>query len=282
MAAFESLTDAAYRRRGECESRAANPPRLESPTISRNSQAFTLIELLVVITIVGILIALLLPAVQATRETSRRLSCSNNLRQIGIGLQSYHDVHLSFPPGGLEYRWTWDAEAGGRIPTGAQLAWSALLLPFVEQQPLYDRIDFGEAFDSAGTRPRRRPLSRRISARVFPGSHLVDGRGPTDYGGIYGERITGRNNPPKGVMLYERAIRIKEMTDGTSNTLIVSEDSAWQDGQWINGRNIFDQAYAINFKPPAVPSGKTRSAANTPAVPMACSATAVSGFLAKT
>ena len=76
------------------------------------------------------------------------------------------------------------------------------------------------------------------------------GRGACDYGGIYGERITSPNNPPKGAMLYDRAFRLTDIRDGTSQTLMISEDCGFTDGQWINGRNIFDQAFAINRAPP--------------------------------
>ncbi|MDZ7620426.1 MAG: DUF1559 domain-containing protein, partial [Patescibacteria group bacterium] len=78
---------------------------------------------------------------------------------------------------------------------------------------------------------------------------LVSGRGPCHYGGIFGERITSQNDPPKGVMLYDQRISIAEIRDGTSNTLAISEDSDFSDGQWINGLNVFDQAYGINQAP---------------------------------
>ncbi len=212
---------------------------------------FTLVELLVVITIIGLLIALLLPAVQAAREAARRMSCSNNLRQIGIGLHNYHTAHRCFPPGGLEYRWTWCPVTNKpKYPDGRQFAWSAFLLPFIEQGPLYDKIDFNEPFDDpVNADAAATVLSIYICPTVPRSSTLSDGRGVTDYGGVNGERITSKNDPPKGTMLYEEAIRIAEISDGTSTTLIVSEDSGWSDGQWINGLNIFDQAYAINFPP---------------------------------
>jgi prepilin-type N-terminal cleavage/methylation domain-containing protein len=206
-------------------------------------RAFTLVELLVVIAIIGILIALLLPAVQAAREAARRASCLNNLHQIGVGLHNYHDAHRCFPPGGIEPRPMW--------PAGRQFAWSAFILPFVEQKPVHDEIDFCLAFDAPeNAEAAGHVLSMYICPTVPRDSKLVDGRGACDYGGIYGERITSPNNPPKGTMLYNRAIRVAEIRDGTSNTLIVSEDGGWHDGQWINGRNVFDQAYAINWEPP--------------------------------
>ena len=229
-----------------CNSSAVGEAFLRKPRRSRRIRhAFTLIELLVVVAIIGVLIALLLPAVQAAREAARHVSCCNNLRQIGIALHAYHGVHQSFPPGGIELRLYW------RDVSRRQLAWSAFLLPYIEQQPLYERIDFGKAFDSEENAPAAAAVVPTYLCPSVPrSSNLVQGRGACDYGGINGERITGPNNPPKGAMLYDRAIRIEEILDGTSTTLIVSEDAAWTDGQWINARNVFDQAYAINYRPP--------------------------------
>lgn len=204
---------------------------------------FTLIELLVVIAIISLLIGLLLPAVQAAREASRGISCLNNLHQIGIGMHGYHEAHQSFPPGGIELI--------AMKPGGRQYSWCAFLLPFVEQQNLYDTIDFdkpyyvGKNIDAA---------QARLEIFVCPSTPhsedgLAGGLGASDYGGIFGERITGPNEPPKGAMIYDTAFRMSDIRDGATHTLMISEDSGCKSGQWINAQNVFDQAFAINQAP---------------------------------
>lgn len=103
----------------------------------RQRQAFTLVELLVVIAIIGVLVALLLPAVQAAREAARRSSCTNNMKQIVLALHNYHDTHQQFVPGGLEYGWCRNPIA----PTVHNLNGLLLLLPYVEQMPLYSQYN---------------------------------------------------------------------------------------------------------------------------------------------
>jgi len=211
---------------------------------------FTLVELLVVITIVGVLIAILLPAVQSAREAARRISCSSNLHQISVGLQNYHAACGLFPPGGIEPTF--------RVSSGRQYAWSAFLLPYIEQQSLWEKIDFSQPYYAPVNGPAAATV---ISTYLCPStpriSQQVDGFGATDYGGLYGEAIPphptdGSWYAENGVMIYDRAFSIAEITDGTSNTLVIAENSqfsVWSDGQWINGLNIFDQKYAINFMP---------------------------------
>jgi prepilin-type processing-associated H-X9-DG protein len=201
-----------------------------------------LVELLVVIAIVDILVALLLAAVQAAREAARRTQCFNNLHQIGIALHNYHTLHGCFPPGGIEPRPFW--------PQGRQFAWSALILPQLEQESVAAQIDFGKPFDDpVNAQPAAVVLSLYLCPSTPRTTPVSQGRGACDYGGIYGERITGPNNPPKGVMLYDHSVRIADILDGTTTTLVVSEDSGFADGQWINGRNVFDQAFPINRAP---------------------------------
>jgi prepilin-type N-terminal cleavage/methylation domain-containing protein/prepilin-type processing-associated H-X9-DG protein len=214
-------------------------PHLRPP----KRRGFTLVELLVVIAIIGILLGLLLPAVQMAREAARRGSCLNNLRQMGVGLHNYHNNFNAFPPGGVEPRTP-------AKPNGRQLAWSYFLLPYVEQLPLFQRIDSTKAFDAPENAAAASiVLPLYICPSVPPRETSSTARAICHYGGIYGERITGPNNPPKGVMLYDQPVRIPEIRDGTSHTIIISEDSNFADGQWINGRNIFDQAFAINQAP---------------------------------
>jgi prepilin-type N-terminal cleavage/methylation domain-containing protein/prepilin-type processing-associated H-X9-DG protein len=212
-------------------------------TLKPERTAFTLVELLVVIAIIGILTAMLLPAIQQVREAARRTSCSNRLRQIGIGLQLHHDSKSVFPPGGIEWR-------PSPSSSNRQLAWSVFLLPFIEQKNTYDLLDLSQAFDSAANEEAAKTtIDLYICPSGLRGAELSDGRGPCDYGGIYGERINSPNNPPKGLMIYDQSFRHSDILDGASNTIIVAEDSGWSDGQWINGRNIFDQAFAINAAP---------------------------------
>jgi prepilin-type N-terminal cleavage/methylation domain-containing protein/prepilin-type processing-associated H-X9-DG protein len=240
--------------------RSADPPssfakiggsalRLTHPTLAPRA-GFSLVELLVVIAVIGLLISLLLPAVQAARESARRLGCSNNFHQIGIGLQSYHDSFKRFPEGGVEMRTLVSSSGSLLYPNGRQLAWSAYILPYLEMKSLSGRIDFKKAFDS--------PENAQAAAEIIPAylcpsvsrrSYLVQGRGACDYGGIYGERIVSGNNPPRGVMLYGQSVRIRDIADGTAHTLMISEDCLCKNMQWINGMNVFDVAYALNAAP---------------------------------
>nr|WP_162006720.1 DUF1559 domain-containing protein [Roseimaritima sediminicola] len=103
----------------------------------RNPRGFTLVELLVVIAIIGVLVGLLLPAVQSAREAARRMQCSNNLKQLGLAIQNYHDTMNAIAPlrdrNDVIYGSDWNTQI---------ISWRARILPYMEQQPLYDRVDF--------------------------------------------------------------------------------------------------------------------------------------------
>jgi len=121
---------------------------MSSGTTRKRPPGFTLVELLVVIAIIGILVALLLPAIQAAREAARRAECTNNLKQLNLALHNYHDTYGSFMPGNIGLN---SLKSGAGRPWGncsadcfynGMMGWPAFLLPFMEQQALYDRIDF--------------------------------------------------------------------------------------------------------------------------------------------
>jgi prepilin-type N-terminal cleavage/methylation domain-containing protein len=223
------------------------PPQ-PSPSRQRSSfrsAGFTLIELLVVIAIIAILLALLLPAVQHAREAARRTQCRNNLKQIGLALQNYHATLRCFPPGGLDWRPPW--------PPGYQqrnIAWSALVLPWLDQQTVYWALDLHAAYDADVNAPA---AATRLPVYLCPstpnGDRQFRGRGPIAYGGIYGERLMSPNNPPKGLMVYDEVFRFRDITDGASNTLIVGEDSQRIHVEWISAYNVFDQAWPVNQAP---------------------------------
>ncbi len=200
---------------------------------------FTLVELLVCIAIIGIMASLLLPAIQQAREAARRTTCQSNLRQIGIALQSYHQTLGSLPPGCLEWR---PYRGDKRLKN---FAWSAMLLPFLEQTDLSLSIDFRNPYDD--------PINKEVGMADLeiyrcPSSEFRNFKntGRSDYGGLFGEQITKQPNFNNGVLIYEIPIRHIDILDGLNNTMIVAEDSLSPDPQWINGKNVFAQAYGVN------------------------------------
>ena len=125
----------------------------DGQTLTRRS-GFTLIELLVVIAIIGVLIALLLPAVQAAREAARRIQCTNNLKQIGIALHNYHDKFGTFPLGGVNDRSdTFRGWGGSRNA----LTWRALILPEMELGNVYHALNLNITLSVIPATPTRRP-----------------------------------------------------------------------------------------------------------------------------
>jgi len=214
----------------------------------RLRRGFTLIELLVVIAIIGILIALLLPAVQAAREAGRQLQCQNNLKQIGLGFVNHEEAHAHFPAGGWGWGWVGDADrgAGIRQPGG----WIYNVLPFVEQEALHD-LGAGENDTrkrAANRRQAETPLSffncpTRRPALAYPYLTYNEGGtgGPplnfdepdsvarTDYGANGGQTYTdpatvgwwvaGPTTIPDGATLASKAAIINRVANGIVYTL---------------------------------------------------------------
>ena len=210
--------------------------------------AFTLVELLVVIAIIGVLVALLLPAVQMAREAARRTQCGNNLKQISLGLANHHTAQGEFPAGVTDRR-----------PFGSttqrQLSWNVFLLPYIEQTNVFDTFDLNLPYDApenaeaAGT-VLEVYLCPTTSTRAVDRQKdkTSDDLAAADYGGMFGAQTVGP--PGNGIMIYDRAVTISEIRDGTSNTIIVAEDTGRgtaMDGQWANGENVFDQGTKINL-----------------------------------
>jgi prepilin-type N-terminal cleavage/methylation domain-containing protein/prepilin-type processing-associated H-X9-DG protein len=207
---------------------------------------FTLIELLVVISIIGVLIALLLPAVQAAREAARRASCVNNLKQMGLALQNYHDSLGTFP---MSYA-ARSPFVDGATDTDPGWGWASMILPQLEQGPLYSAINFVlPVWDQASPTVIRSIQSVYLcpSDPVPGGSFRVTDAlgntlammGPTSYAACVGNDLTdsttGLNNDGigNGVMYRNSGIRVSGITDGASQTILVAE-RAWSinSGPW--------------------------------------------------
>ncbi len=187
----------------------------------RHKRAFTLIELLVVIAIIAILIALLLPAVQQAREAARRTQCKSNLKQIGIAMHNYHDVHRSFPPFFIHL--TGDLTRIADPDKGAN--WLVLLLPQLEQANLYGQWDFDIP---ANQNPGR---SEELSVFKCPTDPQSDGAHCSYAGGGWARGNYGLNVSPcshgvgdgGGLGAANHVVRMRDITDGTSNTVAVDE-----------------------------------------------------------
>jgi prepilin-type N-terminal cleavage/methylation domain-containing protein len=234
---------------------------VRSESLRFRRPGFTLVELLVVIAIIGVLVALLLPAVQAAREAARRSQCSNNLKQFGIALHNYHDTYNVFP-----------CRRGGSVGmndaervTGNFNRKSAfiMLLPFLEQKPLADRIATGETISGTvfppggpagwypGTGPRYPPWDTQIKLVICPSDKLVlptaTQHGRNSYMFSLGDTIGGETTPTvsqdtrhnsnnvfmRGIFGSQRCKGFNHITDGSSNTIAMSERV------WGNNRGAF-------------------------------------------
>jgi prepilin-type N-terminal cleavage/methylation domain-containing protein/prepilin-type processing-associated H-X9-DG protein len=232
-------------------------------------RGFTLIELLVVIAIIAVLIGLLLPAVQAAREAARRAQCVNNLKQMGIALHNYHDAFQTFAPGyvsavlpGVTDACNQDAENGQSVDLGPGWAWGSMILPFLEQQPLYNSVNFSLSVAYAANNtcsttsltaylcpsdpgPTLVPVLADppdpANPGQFAGTTVVDRVARGNYVGMWGlgelcagsntnsvPNNNGTNDPlgvPAGCFFRNSKVGVADVTDGTSNTIAVGERS---------------------------------------------------------
>jgi prepilin-type N-terminal cleavage/methylation domain-containing protein/prepilin-type processing-associated H-X9-DG protein len=214
-------------------------------------KAFTLLELLVVIAIIGVLLGLLLPAVQKVREVANRIKCANNLKQLGLALLHYENTHGKFPPGAVTGPLP---EAG--VSKAVKHGWGPFILPFIEQQALANKYDW----NGLSSEPPNQDVVA-IPLKVFQCPSAESDRfytkGPSGMGACGDYALTWQVDPVlvklrlidpvpnyKGVMpeLVPPAVmtRLRDITDGTTNTILLTED-AGRPQQWVLGKPGPDQ-----------------------------------------
>jgi prepilin-type N-terminal cleavage/methylation domain-containing protein/prepilin-type processing-associated H-X9-DG protein len=221
---------------------------------------FTLIELLVVIAIIAVLIGLLLPAIQKVRESASRASCTNNLKQIGLALHSFHDANNRLPPGGEG--------------AGARMGFHVLILPYLEQANLYARIDRSQSYDS----PANKLLAlTRVPGYLCPSANelftqfedefvgtdrpytthyyaVMGPKGPRPEGGFYDVQSGGQGGfARQGVLYKDSKITLTGIPDGASNTFLAGEIAWDQDGYRMWTRGCQDTAWCAPCKNVATP-----------------------------
>jgi len=188
----------------------------------RNAQpAFTLIELLAVIAIIGILIALLLPAVQAAREAARRMQCGSQLSQLGLAVKQYEQAHGVLPMGTVN-----DTGPIRNVPIGNHIGWIPRILPYMEQTPLYERIDFSKGVYDPANQPVWVAQKPRILGCPSDGSW---GSLNSSYMACSGGTETPIDTDNRGVFFLNSKLRSRDIPDGTSNTIWIGEATIFQD-----------------------------------------------------
>ena len=194
---------------------------------NNSEKGFTLVELLVVIAIIGILIALLLPAVQAAREAARRMQCTNNLKQMGLAMHMYENAHGSFPPGS-----NWGK------PNAQEFGFHCFLLPYIEELGIHEQLDFSQSILYSLNLEVAEKISAAFLCPSYSGEMTEDfspgGEGiVTNYLGVMGAGRSGEdrvNLGPHcgsyfldGIFVPGKRVRVREVRDGMSHTLAIGE-----------------------------------------------------------
>ena len=226
---------------------------------SGSRRAFTLIELLVVIAIIAILIALLLPAVQQAREAARRTTCRNILKQISLSMHNYESTHGVFPPGFL-FRGPYMTGRGDRPNRVPGWSWSSMILPYIDQAPVYNQINFNIGMYLAPNRAliaSSQPLALCPSAAPQPthfriGTTAANAPFGYDNPGVLASNYVAVGGPfvqsqyydsaaPRkvGILMEDSSTRFRDVTDGLSNTLLVGETIYWGPGASTGTGNFF-------------------------------------------
>ena len=201
---------------------------------ARRSRGFTLVELLVVMAIIAVGLALAGPAIQQAREAARARQCINHLKQIGLALHNYHDAYRTFPPGWVAH----DSKA----KTDRLWGWQASILPFVDQAPLYNSINFSAKIPRPNLLTQTALTVYRCPDDTTAANNPVRGKYATsNYSGNWGNSpLPGSRDTPKkanGIFYWNSRVRIRDILDGTSNTFMVGERSVTSAaGIWVGLR----------------------------------------------
>lgn len=217
-----------------------NGPQLRTHSQVNAATGFTLVELLVVITIISVLVGLLLPAIQAARESARRTRCVNNLKQLGLALQQYAGVQRTFPPGARIHKQS----------DGLGISWCVMILPYIEQAELFDQIS---PTSDGGAKNIKAGYTKLIDEFVCPSedpqSRSADTFKYANYTSVAGAGRNGEMKSPgtiacgayysDGVLYPGSNTTPADISDGTSNTLALGERSYIGFREWTNGAEQF-------------------------------------------